>query len=217
MARRLARKAELISLRIAAATILLPLLVFLLPSIAYARDPAFVEAEKLPDGMALVYVYRVSRLAGSIGRLWAMIGDQPATLPNGSYVPMRVKPGLHSVRCGPKTGSEMYSVVILDSQGRRNRYTYFDLWIAGKSLRSLEFVANANSTYFIEVALNCSMFVRSAEEAKAIRKTKLGDGFGPRTREQWDALFQRCRAPNTAADNLCIQLLDQTAVVERSF
>jgi hypothetical protein len=51
-------------------------------------EPNFVPVKSIPDGKALVYIYRKSRIGGAAGRYLISANGEPAAfLPNGSYAP----------------------------------------------------------------------------------------------------------------------------------
>lgn len=178
-----------------------------------ASGVPFVPLSGPPEGKALVYVYRVSRATGSAGSLWAMVGNQSATLSNGTHVPMILSPGEHSVHCGSTAGLRPLVLRQTDADGVSRKYEFLSLKVVERSLRSMNFTAQANATQYVEIALNCKMHVRTPEEARVIHDTKLGGSFDARSQADWEYEFRRCRGPDAPKDDICITISGAVALV----
>lgn len=101
--------------------------VLAIPLIAEAGKSAFVAAPNPPEGMALVYMYRIKVPPGMRTPKVVVDGDAISKLPNNAYTWFYVKPGSHTIKTK---------------------------WGFMSDIPDLEFVANvaANQTYYLKMS-----------------------------------------------------------------
>lgn len=81
---------------------IVPMIWAVLLSSCASSGPQFSAVSAIPDGKAVIYVYRPWRIVGSAGVDWpiAVDGRRIGDLANGEYVSVLVSPGLHTVDLG---------------------------------------------------------------------------------------------------------------------
>lgn len=107
--------------------LVITLLILALPLIAESAKSSFEPAPAPPDGMALVYMYRIKVPPGMRTPKIVVDGDTVSKLPNNAYTWFYVKPGTHTIKTK---------------------------WGAFSDIPDLEFVATiaANQTYYLKMS-----------------------------------------------------------------
>ena len=125
--------------------------------------PEFKEVSPLPDGRALIYLYRESRMLGAAGSFTIFLNSNTLVeLKNGAYIPVVVEPGPTVLSHRPAF-SAINAIPWVAALTAISRST-----VDWEKEGAVAIDAEPNKTYFVQWVIGGKMYLRSRQEAMPI-------------------------------------------------